>query len=1270
MKQFPENRKEPFSRVPVLMTNLTNCPRCGASHPAAISGGLCPHCLLAGLLDADREPRLGEREGDAVGPYELIEVLGEGGMGSVWRARQLHPVEREVALKIIRLGMDTRELVSRFESERQSLAMMDHPGIARVYEAGATAEGRPYFAMELVEGEPVTDYCVARGLKLEERLRLFMEICAAVAHAHRKGVIHRDLKPSNVMVVERAAGPQVKVIDFGIAKLLERENDGRTFATKAGHAVGTPGYMSPEQAGAKPDVDTRSDVYSLGALLYEMLTGTPPLGKETFREVAYAEVMRLIRETDPPRPSTRLGPVTAVATAPPLRIARDLDRIVMKALARERERRYGGAASLGDDVQRFLNHEPVTATDPTPAYRAAKFVRKHRLPVAFSAVLAVALIAATLLVAREAKRARAAGLETLSTLADSYRNTGITASQERDAALAALWFTRAAATAPHDDPRTRNNRLRAGLQTARSLPPVRKIERAKQIGCTLAFDADSRILHEGGFGLEHMFFDLESGAALDFGIPLRAACFLPGGKQVAVSDGGAEIQIRDLTTLATVERLENPDGKTTGIWCDDLGALLAFGDRKIHVWHSGIKSIVGAAREHALPVRLVRFAPGGERFLTIDQKSHLRVFDAAGDSEPLFPAMHLAGAATYDPLPPAFVHGPDRIRVRGNGGMRILDAVTGRVVERLPHLDRVIDLTENEGLFTFFNGVAETATGSQIFERPLGGPLFLPDEAAVYGAGSGEILDFRGQRLGKIHLPGYQRAISPDGTLLAVHHGDGITVYSLVQTEPFLRVIAPEAGKIALSADGHMFASGGWSGDHPTGTRTRAFHTADGQAAGPEIDTGFQNLCGIFSGAEGNLLTGGRADALEVPRAAEAPLAKGVFQLWNPATGTRLAGPLEIPAEPWAMCRHPREPWIAVLCGDGAILRLEPDLSGFAEITRLVITRHSEPGDLPRGQLVFSPDGNRLHANGFGSTIWTLDPTTGKVLPPPRRVMARPCGSPWLGICCSARPRAPRTNGASANPMAKCCRSPLIYAPTCPPAHEFPRMAIGFYFPVRDGSMSPIGGKTSASAAVPTGHRLAQPFRIRPRHLMDPHRRHFQNRHRVARALGSSHRHRTQPALAPARHRRRRLRHHTRWQPRHPLHPQRGLPHRPPRRDPRRRRPRRFPLPRRPAAPRRNPRRKTIRRCHPDPARHPRCMAAAVARLQFAPSRLHPPQAAARNPAPLAPQPRGMASEIQRPLRRLAPRAQRGAGGGVNAWMRFAEKTLPLLKHPPSDGKE
>jgi serine/threonine protein kinase/WD40 repeat protein len=994
VKQFPRNGKQTPEDFDFLETQSHTCRRCGASHPSDVAHGLCPRCLLAGLFEQAPEPRTGEQEGDAVGPYELVGLLGRGGMGSVWRARQLHPVEREVALKIINLGMDTRELVSRFEAERQSLAMMDHPNIARVYEAGATDAGRPYFAMELVDGEPVTDYCVSRTLPVEERLRLFLDICAAVAHAHRKGVLHRDLKPSNVMVVERTQGPQVKVIDFGIAKLLEAENDGRTFATRIGHAVGTPGYMSPEQAGAEPDVDTRSDVYSLGALLYEMLTGSPPLGRETFRELALVEVMRLIRELDPPRPSTRIGPAVRTGAPPHLRIARDLDRIVMKALARERDRRYGGAASLADDVRRFLDHEPVTATDPTLAYRAGKFVRKHRLPVAFATALFLGLVASTLLIARENLRARtaaavaeAARLETLSTLADSYRTAGINASGERDDALAALWFTKAAATATHDASRTRNNRLRAALHAARTFVPVRKIERSKQVGCTLTFDAGSRVLHEGGFGLEHMFFDLETGAPLNFEFPLRAACFLPGGKQIAVSDGGAQIEIRDLTTLDVVERITNPDGKTTGIWSDHLGELLAFGDQRIHVWHRGVREFLGNARDHPLPVRLVAFSPGGERLLTIDRTSNLRVFDtaAADTGQPLFPPIHLAGAATYDVLLPAFT-AADRLRVKGNEGMRILDAATGAVVERLPHLNAAIDFSPDGSLFSIFNSVCETSSGNPRFERPLGGPLFLPDSAAVYGTGTGEILDLRGHRIGKVCLSGYQRAIAPDGTLLAVRQGANITIYSLVQAEPFQRVIARDTGKIALSPDGRLFASGGWGGAHPTGTRTRAFFTADGQPAGPEIDTGSQNLCGIFSGAAGNLLSGGRRDPLEIPRKEDAAVGPGIIQLWNPATGARLAGPLEIPAEPWAMCRHPDGSWIAVLCADGSILRLEPDLSGFAEIIRLDIPLVPEPGELTRGQLVFSPDGSRLHANGFGSATWTIDPAAGKIIftTPPR----------------------------------------------------------------------------------------------------------------------------------------------------------------------------------------------------------------------------------------------------------------------------------------------
>ncbi|MCU0780079.1 MAG: WD40 repeat domain-containing serine/threonine protein kinase, partial [Akkermansiaceae bacterium] len=616
------------------MSEPTKCPRCGALHPKAIAGGLCPHCLLSGLLGttAGHRPgeRPGERPGDAVGPYELIDILGEGGMGSVWRARQLHPVEREAALKIIKLGMDTRELVSRFEAERQSLAMMDHPGIARVYEAGATDEGRPYFAMELVDGEPVTDYCVSHKLPVEERLRLFIEICAAVAHAHRKGVLHRDIKPSNVMVVARPRGAQVKVIDFGIAKLLEAENDGRTFATRLGHAVGTPGYMSPEQAGAEPDVDTRSDVYSLGALLYEMLTGTTPLGKETFREVAHAEVLRLIRETIPPRPSARLGPTPRSGPPPPVRIARDLDRIVMKALARERERRYGGAASLGEDVRRFLNHEPVSATDPTVGYRAAMFVRKHRLAVAFSALLVLGLLVSLILVIGQAGRAdqaaraeKAARLVALSTLADSYRNAGLAAGEQRQDALAALWFTEAAEVAAHDPERMRANRLRAGLHAARAPLMVRMIPVESHVRRRLTFDLSSSFLHLGWGGTKHSFLDVERGTAIKFDRELDAACW-SGPAEAAISSPGG-FELRDLRSSETLHSVAVED-PVRDLWASGDGSLLLVVSSHCRVWNRKSESWKTGPLDQQGRPRYAAFSQDGTWVLTIDEHACLRVF--------------------------------------------------------------------------------------------------------------------------------------------------------------------------------------------------------------------------------------------------------------------------------------------------------------------------------------------------------------------------------------------------------------------------------------------------------------------------------------------------------------------------------------------------------------------------------------------------------------------------------------------------------------------
>src|SRR5882757_4426432 len=289
------------------------CKECGAELPANAPQGLCPRCLASmglGLLPAGAPPKSDfviERAGMMIGRYKLLEKIGEGGFGIVYMAEQREPVQRKVALKIIKPGMDTREVIARFEAERQAIALMDHPNIARVLDAGATEAGRPYFVMELVRGIPITDYCDQKNLSTRERLQLFMKVCQAVQHAHQKAVIHRDIKPTNVLVTEHDGEPVPKIIDFGVAKALGQKLTEKTLFTGFHHMLGTPAYMSPEQAALNGlDIDTRADIYSLGVLLYELLTGVTPFDTDTFRKAALDEIRRMIRETEPPKPSTRL----------------------------------------------------------------------------------------------------------------------------------------------------------------------------------------------------------------------------------------------------------------------------------------------------------------------------------------------------------------------------------------------------------------------------------------------------------------------------------------------------------------------------------------------------------------------------------------------------------------------------------------------------------------------------------------------------------------------------------------------------------------------------------------------------------------------------------------------------------------------------------------------------------------------------------------------------------------------------------------------------
>ena len=562
--------------------------------------------ILRKSMEAEGKLAIGEEcIGDVIGRYKLLEKIGEGGFGIVYRAEQTEPVKRHVALKVIKLGMDTRSIVARFEAERQALALMDHPSIARIFDGGATATGRPYFVMELVRGVRITDYCDANELPLQNRLHLFTELCHAIQHAHQKGVIHRDLKPSNVLVTLEGGKPIPKVIDFGIAKAIEEPLTEKTILTNFHSFIGTPAYTSPEQAEMTGSVvDTRSDIYSLGVLLYELLTGVTPFDAKELISSGLDGMRRMIKEVEPPTPSTRMRSSTAGSGARQLwtSIDKDLDSIVMKCLEKNPARRYATAREIPADIDRYLNHEAVLARPQNAVYRFQKTVRRHRTAFAAGiAILIAVLTGATLSVWQALRATRAERVSEARRISEEHLR--INAEQQRERAV--------------------ENQLRAELNEY--VADVNLASQAIQSGnLTRATELLEKPRNEGlrGFewgylrnaakGDEHKVFAQETSSVLS----------------LAHSADSLVVGLRDSVHIYDAKRgsLEKRlDGSGLSVALSTNGLLATASSSTVRVWRSPDWSEAFAIRGQSAPVA---FSHHG-RFLAANSREGIRIHDAS-----------------------------------------------------------------------------------------------------------------------------------------------------------------------------------------------------------------------------------------------------------------------------------------------------------------------------------------------------------------------------------------------------------------------------------------------------------------------------------------------------------------------------------------------------------------------------------------------------------------------------------------------------------------
>jgi serine/threonine protein kinase/DNA-binding beta-propeller fold protein YncE len=647
------------NRVPVSGEIETVCPVCGRHVPAQAPGGLCPGCLLrraveqspnaagasaarfAALEEDAHSADLGDDElseelgRGVIGRYRLLEKLGEGGFGVVYAAEQEEPVKRQVALKIIKLGMDTRQVVARFESERQALALMDHANIARVLDAGATERGRPYFVMELVRGVKITDYCDQNHLSIRERLELFIQVCHAIQHAHQKGIIHRDIKPSNILVTAQGGARGVKVIDFGIAKAMEQRLTNKTVFTGTDRLIGTPAYMSPEQADpACRDIDTRSDIYSLGVLLYELLTGRPPFDPLLLSTNGVESIRRTVCEVEPVRPSIRVvglkrDDVTEAArrrgASPPhlqKLIQGDLDWIVMKCLEKERTRRYDTANSLAMDIGRYFGSEPVMAGPPSARYVLKKFIARHKWPVALAATAAALTVAGLIGTSVGFRRATLARVLADQNAAQARQLAAEAKKAELSARLAETNALRQAYSA------SLNLAQQAWEQT--NMARVRDLLEATAAYPNRGFEwycwqrqthLNAQTLRDGK----------EVITLKGHGGPIMCVAYSPDGRRIVTTGGDQTAKVWEAVAGKELLALEGHNAKATSVALSADGERIVAGgvDTIARVWEAATGRELITLKGHRAPIWSVAFSPDGQRIATASADNTAKVWEAA-----------------------------------------------------------------------------------------------------------------------------------------------------------------------------------------------------------------------------------------------------------------------------------------------------------------------------------------------------------------------------------------------------------------------------------------------------------------------------------------------------------------------------------------------------------------------------------------------------------------------------------------------------------------